>query len=194
MNRKSRNVRNGWIAAFCSVFCSLTLAVSLPAHETGFPEQTLKRVFPDATGFTLRKKTLSADQLAKIEQASESKVQRNDNPLSYYVALGKSADGSGVLGTVVMVDARAPKGMIDLAVGIRRDGTVARVVVVGNRDEPGLAADAFLNQIQGKNSQSPQSALTVGQDLKYSGDAKAAQALVNAVRRALHLLAAATAA
>ena len=193
MNRKIRNVqtRKVWIAAFCSVFCSLTLAVSLPAHETGFPEQTLKRVFPDATGFTLRQKTLSADQLAKIEQASESKVQRNDNPLSYYVALGKSADGSGVLGTVVMVDARAPKGMIDLAVGIRRDGTVARVVVVGNRDEPGLAADAFLNQIQGNDAQS---AMTVGQDLKYSGDAKAAQALVNAVRRALHLLAAATAA
>jgi Na+-translocating ferredoxin:NAD+ oxidoreductase RnfG subunit len=163
----------------------------MPAHETGFPEQTLKRVFPDATGFTLRKKTLSPDQVAKIEQASGSKVLHNDNPLSYYVALGKSADGSGVLGTVVMVDTRGPKGALDLAVGIRRDGTVARIVLVVNKDEPGLSADAFLKQLQGKGAQAQ---WTVGKDLQYSGDAKAAQALVNAVRRALHLIAAATAA
>jgi hypothetical protein len=172
----------------------LALTVSLPAHEAGFPEQTLKRVFPDATGFTLRKKTLTADQIAKIEADSESKVQHNDNPLSYYVALGKSADGSGVLGTVVMVDTRGPKGALDLAVGIRRDGSVARVVLVVNKDESGLSTDAFLNQIQGKSAKSPQAAVTVGKGLQYSGDAKAAQALVNAVRRALHLIAAATAA
>jgi Na+-translocating ferredoxin:NAD+ oxidoreductase RnfG subunit len=172
------------------VFCCMLLAVSLPAHETGFPEHTLKNVFPKATGFTLRKKTLSPDQIAKIEQASGSKVQHNDNPLSYYVALGKSSDGSGVLGTVVMVDARGPKGGIDLAVGIRRDGTVARVVVVENHDEPGLSSEPFLAQIEGKTAQS---AMTVGKDLQYSGDAQSAQAMVNAVRRALHLLAAATA-
>jgi Na+-translocating ferredoxin:NAD+ oxidoreductase RnfG subunit len=173
-----------------AVVCSLLLAVSLPAHETGFPEQTLKRVFPDATGFTLRKKTLTPEQIARIEQASQSKVQLNDNPLSYYVALGKPADGSGVLGTVVMVDTRGTKGLLDLAVGIRRDGTVAKVVVVENKDEPGLSADAFLNQLKGKNAQA---AITVGKDVQYSGDVKAAQALVNAVRRGLHLLAAATA-
>ena len=187
MNRRTRKIR---IGVFCSAFCLFALAVSLPAHETGFPEHTLKNVFPKATGFTLRKKTLSADQIAKIEQASESKVQHNDNPLSYYVALGKSSDGSGVLGTVVMVDTRGPKGALDLAVGILRDGTVARIVVVANHDEPGLSAGTFLKQIEGKNAQS---LMTAGKNLQYSGDAKSAQAMVNAVRRALHLLAAATA-
>ena len=169
----------------------LILAVSLSAHETGFPEKTLKSVFPEATGFTLRKKKLSAEQVQKIEQASQSKVQRNDNPLSYYVALGKSADGSGVLGTVVVIDTRGPKGALDLAIGIRRDGSVARVVLVENKDDPGLSAPAFLDQVKGKSSQSP---LAVGNDIQYAGDAKAAQALLNAVRRGLHLLAAATAA
>jgi Na+-translocating ferredoxin:NAD+ oxidoreductase RnfG subunit len=190
MNRITGKFRKLWIAAFCSALCVLALGVSLPAHETGFPEHTLKNVFPKATGFTLRKKTLSPDQIAKVEQASESKVQHNDNPLSFYVALGKSADGAGVLGTVVMVDTRGPKGALDLAVGIRRDGTVARIVVVANQDEPGLSADKFLAQIEGKNAQS---LATLANDLQYSGNAQSAQALVNAVRRAVHLLAAATA-
>ena len=166
-------------------FVSLLLAVSLPAHETGFPEKTLKKVFPEATGFTLRKKTLTAEQLKRIEQLSRSKVQRNDNPFSYYVALGKSADGSGALGSVVMIDTRGPKGAIDLAIGIRRDGAVSRVVVVENADDPGLAADKFLDQIKGKTMQAP---LAIGKDIQYIGDAKGATALLNAVRRGLHLL------
>jgi Na+-translocating ferredoxin:NAD+ oxidoreductase RnfG subunit len=165
----------------------MALSVSLPAHETGFPEHTLRNVFPRAAGFTLRKKFLSPDQLARVEQASESQVQQNDNPLFYYVALGKSSDGSGVLGAVVMVDTHGSHGALDLAVGIRRDGTVERIVVVANQDEPGLSADAFLQQIEGKNAQSLR---TVGKDLQYSGDSRSAQAFVNAVRRAVHLIAA----
>ena len=166
-------------------FVSLLLAVSSPAHETGFPEKTLKKVFPEATGFTLRKKTLTAEQLKRIEQLSGRKVQRNDNPFSYYVALGKSADGSGALGSVVMIDTRGPKGAIDLAIGIRRDGAVSRVVAVENADDPGLTADKFLDQIKGKTVQAP---LAVGKDIQYAGDANAATALLNAVRRGLHLL------
>jgi len=173
------------IKRWAVTFVSLLLAVSLPAHETGFPEKTLKTVFPEATGFTPRKKTLTAEQIKRIEQLSGSKVQRNDNPFSYYVALGKSADGSGALGSVVMIDTLGPKGAIDLAIGIRRDGSVSRVVVVGNKDDPGLGADKFLDQIQGKSILSP---LAVGQGIQYSGDAKAAQALLNAVRRGLALL------
>ena len=80
--------------------------------------------------------------------------------------------------------------MLDLAIGIRRDGTVARVVVVENKDDPRLGGALFLDQIKGKSIQSP---LAVGRDIQYAGDAKAAQALLNAVRRGLHLLAAATA-
>ena len=173
----------------CSVaLVGLLLVVSLPAHETGFPEKTLKKVFPEATGFTLRKKTLTPEQLQRAEQLSGSKVQRNDNPFSYYVALGKSVDGSGALGSVLLIDVRGPKGAIDLAIGINRDGAVHRVVVVENGDDPGLSSDKFLDQIKGKNVKS---ALAVGQDVQYSGDSKAAQALLGAVRRGLRLLEAA---
>jgi Na+-translocating ferredoxin:NAD+ oxidoreductase RnfG subunit len=163
-------------------------AFLLRAHEDGFPQATLKKVFPEATGFTPRKKTLTAQQVQRIEQASGSKLQKNDNPLSFYVALGKSPDGSGVLGTVVMVDAVGPKGAMDLAVGARRDGAIHRVVVLASKDDPGLASAAFLDQFKGKTSQSP---LAVGKDLRYSGDAKAAAVLAGAVRRGLLLLAAA---
>ena len=166
----------------------LVLVVSLPAHETGFPEKTLKKGFPEATGFTARKKTITPEQVKRVEQLSGSKVQRNDNPLTFYAALGKAADGSGVLGTVVMIDTQGPKGAIDLAIGIKRDGSLARVVVAENADDPALSSDGFLDQLKGKTLASP---LTVGQDIRYSGNGKAAQALLSAVRRGLHLLAAA---
>jgi Na+-translocating ferredoxin:NAD+ oxidoreductase RnfG subunit len=172
----------------CAIVMILLLSLSLKAHETGFPEQTLKKVFPEATGFTLRKKTLTADQVKKVEQLSGSKVQHNDNPLSVYVALGKAADGSGALGSVLMVDAKGPKGGMDLAVGIKRDGTVNRVVVVENKDDPGVGANAFLDQLKGKSAESP---LVVGKDIRYAADAKAAQAVLDAVRRSLRLMEAA---
>ena len=166
----------------------LSLVATLSAHETGFPEQTLKKVFPDATGFTSRKKALTADQLKRVEQLSGSAVQSNDNPLTFYVALGKTADGSGVLGTVVMVDTKGPKGAIDLAIGINRDGSLHSVVVVENSDDPGLSSDGLLNQLKGKTLQAP---LVVGEDIRFTGNMKSAQALLNAVGRGVYLLQAA---
>ncbi|MBI2820454.1 MAG: hypothetical protein HYX73_10790 [Acidobacteria bacterium] len=165
---------------------TLSLAALLGAHEEGFPEKTLKSVFPDATGFTAREKKFTVEQVKQIEQASASKLARNDNPLNFYVALGKPPDGSGVLGIVVLVDTRGPKGAVDMAVGVKRDGTVARVVVTENADDTGLSAAAFLDQIKGKSAQSP---LRLGKDIRYSGDAKAAEALLSAVRRGLQMLA-----
>ena len=171
----------------CLSLC-MALGVSLNAHETGFPEATLKKVFPEATGFTLRKKTLTPAQLKQAEQLSGSKVQQNDNPLSIYVALGKAGDGSGVLGTVLLLDTRGPKGLIDLAVGYKRDGSIYRVVVAENADDPGLGSAGFLDQIQGNGLKA---ALKAGQDIQFSGDVKAAQALLNAVRRGMYFLEAA---
>ena len=88
----------------------------------------------------------------------------------------------------MLVDTRGPKGALDLAIGFNRDGTVHRVVVVENADDPGLSANGFLDQLKGKAIQSP---LTVGKDVRYGGDAQAAQALLSAVRRGMQLLAAA---
>ena len=173
-------------SVFLLLVLVLFLAFPLPAHEEGFPEKTLKSVFPQATGFTPRKKTFTAAQVKQVEDASASKLQRNDNPLNFYVALGKPPDGTGVLGTVVLVDTRGPKGAIDLAIGVKRDGSVARVVITENADDKGLSAAAFLDQFKGKNAKSP---LVLGKDIQYAGDAKAAAAVLSAVRRGLQMLA-----
>jgi hypothetical protein len=133
-------------------------------------------------------KALTPAQLKQAEQQSGSKVEEDDNPLGFYVALGKGPDGSGVLGTVVMLDATGPKGGMDITVGIRRDGTVERVLLTENHDDPNLASASFLDQIREKSIQSP---MKVGQDIHFAGDSKSAQALLNAVRRSLYLLAAA---
>lgn len=158
----------------------------LLAHESGFPEKTLKSVFPSATGFTARKKALTPAQVKRIEQAAGNKLHANDNPVNFYVALGKSADGSGVLGMVLLVDARGPRGAIDLAVGVKRDLSIDRVVVVTNKDEAALAVPAFLDQFKGKGPAAP---LAVGKDLKYSGVAASGEALASAVRRGVQMLA-----
>jgi hypothetical protein len=164
-------------------------AAPLAGHETGFPEKTLKSVFPSATGFTPRKKTLTPEQVKKVEQASGAKLAKNDNPLTVYVALGKPEDGSGILGTVILVDAHGPKGVMDLAIGVKRDGTIERVVVTVNNDDKTLSDAAFLDQLKGKTSAAH---LALGKDVRHAGDAKAAEALLSAVRRGLHLIAAAS--
>jgi hypothetical protein len=174
---------------FLFVILALPLAAWLGAHDAGFPEKTLKAVFPDATGFTPRKKSFTAAQVKQIEQASGSKLAHNDNPLNFYVALGKPPDGSGVLGTVVLIDAKGAKGLMDLAVGVKRDGSIARVVITENSDDKGLGAPAFLDQLKGKSAQSP---LAVGKDVRYTGDAKSAEGLLSAVRRGLQMLAVAS--
>lgn len=171
-----------------SLVLALSLASLLWAHGEGFPEQTLKSVFPQATGFTPRKKTFTAAQIKQIEQTSASKLQPNDNPLNFYVALGKNPDGSGVLGVAVLVDAQGPKGGMDLALGVRRDGTVERVVVTENADDPALSTAAFLDQLKGKNASSP---LALGKDIRFTGNPKAAEVFLNTIRRGLQMLAAA---
>ena len=176
-----------------SLLASLVaLALAIPgtarAHEAGFPEKTLKSTYPQATGFTTRTKTLTADQVKKIEAAVGTKLGKEDNPLTFYVALGKPADGSGVLGIVVIADGRGPKGAIDLALGVKRDGTLENVVVTTNKDEPALSTPAFLDQLKGKTTAAP---LALGKDIKYSGDPKSAEALLAAVRRGLQLAVAA---
>jgi hypothetical protein len=168
---------------------ALVLGTLLLAHDEGFPEATLKSIFPSATGFTPRQRAFTPSQVNQIEQASASKLQRNDNPLRFYVALGKSPDGSGVLGTVVIVDAIGPNGHIDMALGITRDGTIERVIVTENADERALGEAAFLNQFTRKSVKSP---LVLGKDIAYPGTAKSAEAVLDAVRRSLHMLAVAT--
>jgi hypothetical protein len=167
-------------------FLALHLGADCFAHEAGFPEKTLKSVFPDATGFTPRKKSLTPAQVKRVEQLSGSKLHANDNPVNFYVALGKSADNSGVLGMVVLIDTKGPKGAIDLAIGLKRDLSIYRVVVVENKDEPGLSALAFLDQFKGKGAKDP---LSVGKDLRYTGSAVAGEALASGVRRGIQLLA-----
>ena len=167
----------------------LAFAVIASAHGTGTPEATLKKVFPDSTGFTPRKKTFSAAQVKRIEELSGGKLHANDNPFSFYIATGKSADGSGVLGIVVLVDAKGPKGLIDMAIGFKRDGSITKIVVVDNKDDAALSSNPFLDQLAGKNSISP---LTVGKDIKFTGDSKAAESFLQAVRRGILLFGAAS--
>ena len=90
---------------------------------------------------------------------------------------------------VVLVDAKGPKGLIDMAIGFKRDGSITKIVLVDNKDDAALGSKAFLDQLAGKNSKS---SLVVGKDVKFTGDGKAAESFLQAVRRGMLLLEAAS--
>jgi addiction module HigA family antidote len=63
-----------------------------------------------------------------------------------------------VIGTVVLVDASAPNGHIDMALGITRDGTIQRVIVTENADERAILVD----ELEEMNISAAELARTIG--------------------------------
>jgi Na+-translocating ferredoxin:NAD+ oxidoreductase RnfG subunit len=174
-----------WLIILLSVFSISAVTLPAVAHDTGFPEQTLKSIYPHATGFTSRKKLFTKQQVQAIEQSAGTQLHKNDNPLTFYAALGKSSDGTGVLGLIVVVDVVGPKGPIDLAIGVARDGTIHRVMVSENSDDPGLSEDRFLSQFKGFTTKS---LMAIPVNIEFEGATESAQAFIDAVRRGLQLL------
>jgi hypothetical protein len=149
-------------------------------HEKGFPTRTLKAAFPKAESFVEKSKTLSPDEVSIVERASGDRVAAADRNLKYYIAVVAQEGRRRSLGTVVLVDTRGPKGAIDLAVAVGLDGTLHRVLVTDNADDPAVGAEPFLRQFAGRPATS---GLRVGEDIKAAGNPQAAEAVARAVRR-----------
>ena len=183
MNIKSR---------FIFFLLVLWIAVPLLAHDddTSF-EDMVAAIFPkakcaaeggeDCSSATPREKKLTPDQLQYAAEQSGSKVQSNDNPFVYYTVVDAN---NRELGTMFSVDAPGMKGGVDLTIGVRPDGTIASVMVMENNEDLPLSSHQFLDQLQGKTIESP---LKLGEDIRYVGNPKSGQAMLNGVRRGLYL-------
>ena len=181
-----------------SVLFLLVLLVPVPllAHgdDTSF-EDTVAAIFPkaacasgaeeDCSDATPHEKKLTADQLKYVEEQSGSKVQSNDNPFVYWAVFDEN---HRQLGTLVFVDADGRKGGVELAIGVRSDGTLANVLVQENNEDLPLSSHQFLDQLQGKSIESP---LKIVEDIRYVGNPQSGQAMLNGVRRGMYLLKAA---
>jgi hypothetical protein len=62
---------------------ALALGTPLPAHEEGFPEATLKSIFPSATGFTPRHRAFTASQVKQIEQSYGKQTPAQRQPAAF---------------------------------------------------------------------------------------------------------------
>lgn len=167
--------------------CAGLLSLPVAGHEKGFPEKTLKLAFPEAEGFTVKKRAISRSEAELVERMSGSKLQQNDLDLAVYIALGR--DGATgrrrSLGMVLMLDANGPQGLIDMAVAFNTDKTVRKVIITKNENDKRIESAAFLDQFKGKGLSD---ALEPGKDLSFNGDLRAAREVARAVKRGLYLI------
>lgn len=160
--------------------------VHVASHEGPFPKETLWKIFPDAENFAARKKTLTAKELADIEQLTGHKAEPEDHEFTFYVAIGKDKSGrSRSLGAVFILHGSGPQGIIDMAIGFSTDFMVQGIVITENKNDPKIEKPDFLNQFTRKTPKDP---LTVGKDIRFTGDAKSAEVFIKTVRKGMYLL------
>ena len=170
------------------LFLVMPLFMTVPAlgHGDALARETLKKFFPEAENFVSRKKSLTSEQLAQVEKASEDEVQAIDKDLTVFVAIIKDPKTGKMqsIGAVLMVDAKGAKGAVDMAVGYDLDGSVRKVLIMENKDDKELESEAFLRQMEGKN---PSDSWDVENGFRLVGNSASAQAVIRAVRRGMYL-------
>ena len=148
--------------------------------------ETLKRLFPEADNFVNRKKSLTPEQVLKVEKATGDKVQEVDKNLTGFVAVVKEPQTNKMksIGAVLLVGAEGSTGTIDMAVAYNLDGSVKKVFITENKDDKELESEGFLSQLDGR---SPSDSWDLERDFQLVGEPASAQALIRAVRRGMHL-------
>jgi hypothetical protein len=167
---------------------SLMLFMTVPAlgHDDALTKETLKKFFPEAENFVSRKKSLTPQQLLKVEKASGDEVQAADKDLTVFVAVAKDPQTGKMqsIGAVLMVDAAGAKGAVDMAVGFSLDGSVKKVLIMENEDDKELESETFLGQLEGKG---PSDSWDLENEFRLVGNPASAQAVIRAVLRGMHL-------
>ncbi len=166
----------------------MTVFLTVPAlGHSPVSRETLKKLFSEADNFVNRKKSLTPEQVLKVEQATGDKVQEVDKNLTIFVAVVKDPRTNKMksIGAVLLVDAEGSAGTIDMAVAYNLDGSVKKVFITENKDDKELESEAFLSQLEGR---SPSDSWDLEKDFQLVGNPASAQALIRAVHRGMHLL------
>ena len=163
----------------------LVSALTLPvwAQTTVYlaPKEALKRAFQDSQTVVSEKKTLTPDQMKRIQKQTGAKVPKE----TWTFYLGKT--GNKIDGYAVIDHQVGKTEPITYMTVISPEGTVQKVDVLVYRETHGseVRHKRFLKQYHGKKSDNP---IRVGQDIdNVSGATLSSRAMSIGVKRSLLL-------
>lgn len=136
--------RRVWLIALASLW----LAAPGWTHggETGGPSATvLKRLFPAAESFVTRPLQLDAGTQKRVAGRLGQPLEAHDLKSSAYIPVAKGQS----LGVVWATDAHLKEGLVDVIVGVDRQGKVVGVALE-HSPVAALAQSAYLNQFKGQ--------------------------------------------
>ena len=166
----------------------MVLSLSVPAMgHGGINKEILQQLFPEAENFVNRQKTLTAQQISKVENDSGDLVQEEDKHLNVFVAVAKDPETGKMrsIGAVFTVDVGGlPAGHLELVVAYNLDGSVKKILVTENSEDKALESESFLSQIEGKG---PSDSWDPEEDFELTGSPESAKALILTVFRGVHL-------
>lgn len=159
-----------------SKLCLLVLCLTAPvwAHGDGEgpPSAALKRIFPAAESFVTRPVNFTAAVQQKISSRLGKPLEGHDLKSNAYIPTAKGQS----LGVVWGTDAHLKEGLVDVLVGLDRQGKVVGVAL-DHSPVASLAQSSYLNRYKGLT------AAASFQVKPLSGNPAASQVVSQAVRK-----------
>ncbi len=175
---KTRNLL-GLSAFLIIIIASLTLLFigQGNGYEKDLPEEKLKAIFPEADQFTTMEKTLSPEQVQKIEEKLGEKLGGEDKTPVFYIA----KKGEKPLGLAFFTNSKGPKGVIHSGIALDLKGKIAKVVLYDTK----ISEEGFLDQFIGKGIEDP---FQVGEDIQpLPDDEETSRAISLLPKKALYI-------
>lgn len=158
------------------------------AHDTVWPEEKLKTLYPQAVSFEQKNLYVSDAQRASIEKRLGSKLREEDMKPSVYLAIVKSTPDSTPrkVAALLFIDAIGQGGKIEIGVVVNGKGDLIKVRVFENSEPVVISQGSFLGQFEGKNANAP---FKVGADIKApQGAVQSAQAIASGAKRGMLII------
>ncbi|MFO0752055.1 MAG: hypothetical protein U0411_01850 [Thermodesulfovibrionales bacterium] len=166
----------------------LLLSHGALAHDSVWPGEKLKTMFPRAESFEQKNLYLSDEQRARIEKAAGVPLPEEDLKPSLYLAVVRSAPDAPPrkAAAILFVDAQGEGGKIEMGIVVNGKGDLEKVHLFENRESEKVTRPSFLRQFEGKKTSDP---FKTGVDIiAPTGQEKAARAIASGAKRGLLII------
>lgn len=121
----------------------------LSAHEQTWPGRRLAKVWPEAHSFVKVQRTLSTQQIARIEKLQGSTIFTEDRTPVFYYAY-ETFDKKKRLGLILFLDAYGQNGKMEISLGMNPDGKVEKIHFWQHSEGKRLNSEESTKQFRGK--------------------------------------------
>lgn len=134
----------------------LSAGNTLFAHERTWPAKRLKNIYPEATKFTSKQVTLTARQIARIQEHKGIKIGVEDKSPTFYFAhrkikiKKKEKKKTELMGVIIFIDEIGAKGKMEITVGMTPKGKIDRMDLWKHKEDKRITGKKFLKQFKGK--------------------------------------------